>query len=885
MNEKPYLQYANDVISNKINTGSYVKLACSRFLDDLKRDDLEFREDKVAKAISFIGTLKHFKGKSSGQPFILEPWQQFIVANIVGFYWKGTNDRRFTSSYIEVSRKNGKALSLDTPIPTPTGWTTMGDIRVGDEILGRDGQPTKVTYITPIQYNHRCYKVTFEDGEIITADKNHNWFIRDKKNRGFVTTTERLVHKYKRVRKDGKGIEYLYRVPMNKAVELPKKDLLIDPYILGLWLGDGHSDKPNITVHIDDLHMYDYMASMYGAYKTYIWKRNPNVLHLSFAGDKGQNNSLLRHHLVELNLLNNKHIPNEYLRASKEQRLALLQGLMDTDGTISKNGQCEFVQKNILIADGLCELLSSLGIKYTRTSKIPTINGKKCTKVQRIQFFTDKQMPCFRLKRKYDRLKDSLNKRMLYKSIIDITPVESVPVRCITVDNSEHLYLCGKHFTVTHNTALASALCMYFLIADGEDGAEVDLAANSRDQAKVAYEFCYQFAKQLDPSSKYLATHLKGIKFKLNASKLNVFAADASKLDGFNASFGLIDEFHASKDGKVRDVIKSSMGMRQNPHLCTITTAGFDKSLPCYQLRTTAIEILNKLKNDDSMFIAIYSLDEKDDWTDENNWIKCTPNLDVTVTKKYIREQVNSALNNPSEEVGVKTKTLNLWCDSAEVWIPQAYIIKSTQNIDLHNFQDELCYIGVDLSSTSDLTAVSYLIVKDGLYYFKNYYYLPESCIFSNSNREKYKYWKNTGQLILTSGNVTDYDYITKDMLEYSDILNIQSVGYDKWNATQWAIQATDEGLPLEEYSQSIGNFNQPTKELERLILSGKVIIDNNEITRWCFANVQIKEDHNANIKPIKTQKQMKIDGTIAMIQALGTYLQHPNTGKELFVL
>ena len=539
---KPYYKYAEDVIQNKIVCCSNIKLACQRFQEDLNRDDLDFREDVVDRAISFISTMKHFKGKASGKRFILEPWQQFIVANIFGFYWHGTNDRRFTSSYIEVSRKNGK-------------------------------------------------------------------------------------------------------------------------------------------------------------------------------------------------------------------------------------------------------------------------------------------------------------------------------------------------------TALAAALCMFALIADGEDGAEVDLAANSREQAKIAFEFCFEFAKQLDPSGKYLTSHLKGIKFNVNASQLKVFAADASKLDGFNASFGLIDEYHAAKNSKVRDVIKSSMGMRQNPHLCTITTAGFDKTLPCYQLRSTAIEILHKLKEDDSMFIAIYSLDDNDDWTDESNWIKCTPNMNVTVTQKYIREQVKSALNNPSEEVGVKTKTLNLWCDSAEVWLPDTYIVKSTRNVDLTSFQDELCYIGVDLSATSDLTAVSYLVVKDGIYYFKNYYYLPESCLVDNSNREKYRLWKNTGQLTLTSGNVTDYDYITKDMLRYQDILSIQKVGYDKWNATQWAIQATEEGLPLEEYSQSIGNFNQPTKELERLILSGKVVIDNNEITRWCFSNVHIKEDHNGNTKPIKTQKQMKIDGVIAMIQALGTYLQNPNNGKELFIL
>lgn len=539
---KPYLQYALAVVNKEIVTGVNIQLACKRFLDDLENDKWDFREDKVDRALKFIATLKHFKGKSSGKSFILEPWQMFVVANILGFYWKNTNERRFTSSYIEVSRKNGK-------------------------------------------------------------------------------------------------------------------------------------------------------------------------------------------------------------------------------------------------------------------------------------------------------------------------------------------------------TALAAALCLYFLIADGESGAEVDLAANSREQATIAFDFCYNFAKQLDPKEKTLTSKLKGITFKANNSKLKVFAADASKLDGFNASFGLVDEYHAAKNSKVRDVIKSSMGMRQNPHLMVITTAGFDKTLSCYQLRSTCIEVLHKVKEDDSMFIAIYSMDDNDDWTKEDNWIKCTPNLDVTVTTKYIKEQVQSAKNNPSEEVGVRTKTLNQWCDTAEVWISENYIVKNTQKIDLEKFEDNICYIGVDLSATSDLTAVSYLIQKEDKYYFKVDYYLPESCLYDNPNRELYKKWKRNGELNITNGNVTDYSYITNDMLKRNEYLRIFKVGYDKWNATQWAIDATEQGLPLEEYSQSIGNFNQPTKELERLILSDKVVIDNNEITRWCFRNVELKQDWNDNTKPVKKDRMKKIDGVIAMIQSLGIYLLNPSVSQDIIVI
>lgn len=539
---KPYYRYVEDVSSGKVVVGENIKLAIQRFQNDIQREDLVFKEDVVDGAIDFISTLKHFTGKSSGQNFILEDWQAFIVANIVGWYWKDTDNRRYSSSYIEISRKQGK-------------------------------------------------------------------------------------------------------------------------------------------------------------------------------------------------------------------------------------------------------------------------------------------------------------------------------------------------------TALAAALCLYFLIADGEDGAEVDLAANSKEQAKIAFSFCSTFTKQLDPKAKYLKAYRDSILLDANNSKLKVFAADDSKLDGFNASFGLIDEYHSAKNSKVRDVIKSSMGMRQNPHLCTITTAGFDKTLPCYKLRSTAIDVLNGLKEDDSMFIAIYCLDEDDEWTDEKNWCKCSPNLDVTVTSKYIREQVQSAINNPSEEVGVKTKTLNLWCDTAQVWLPETYIIKASKNVDLQNLKDYPCYVGVDLASTSDLTAVSYLVVKDDKYYFRTDYYLPESALREKADRELYKYWKQMGLLKITDGNVTDYDYITNDLMTNSNIVNIQKVGYDKYNSTQWAITATDLGLPLEEYPQTLGNFNKPTREMERLLLSGKAVIDNNEITRWCFKNVTLKSDYNGNVKPNKSINAKKIDGAISMIQALGMYLDTPHYTNEIITI
>lgn len=877
---KPYYQYAEDVLDGNIVVGEYIRLACKRFKDDLSNPAWDFREDKVDRALHFMSSLKHFKGKSSGENFILEPWQQWIVANIIGFYHKGTNERRFTSSYIEISRKNGKQLSLDTPIITPNGYTTMGDIKVGDKVFDENGNECNVTYVTPIDYKPTSYEITFSDGEVIKACKDHNWYVSRNQKDYHVETTQDIIDKgYFRNRKDGYKSCYV-SVPLAKPLQMHEKPLPIDPYTFGVWLGDGSKAGAVLYLNGDDR---DEITS-YIPYEVKWTKqvKDENCYYVSYS------NTEFAKALSDNDLRNNKHIPNTYLFNSYENRLALLQGLMDADGAAMQypNGgvQFEIKQKNKNIADGICFLLSSFGIKYNCREKKAKLYDKDCGIVYRITFNADKRIPPFRLRRKYNLLKDRKGKRDV-KYIKNIRPIQSIPMRCITVDSPNHLYLCGIKNTVTHNTALAAALCVYFLIADGEDGAEVDLAANSREQAKIAFEFCYNFSKQLDPKEKYLKSKLKGIEFKPNHSKLNVFAADASKLDGFNASFALIDEYHSAKNSKVRDVIKSSMGMRRSPHLCTITTAGFDKTAPCYHLRTTCIEILQKIKEDDSIFIAVYSIDDDDDWTDENVWAKSSPNLDVTVTSKYIKEQIKSALNNPSEEVGVKTKTLNIWCNSSNTWINDNYINKVTGNVDIDNFKSEICYVGVDLSATSDLTAVSYLVPKDDVYYFKVKYYLPESCLHDSQNKELYKQWMRTGELTITPGNVTDYDYITNDLMKARGIVKLYKIAYDKWNATQWAIDAVEKGLPLEEYSQSIGNFNQPTKEFERLILSGNIVIDNNEITRWCFRNVHIKEDYCGNAKPTKGEDySKKIDGVIAMIQSLGIYLKNPKHSKKLIV-
>lgn len=439
-------------------------------------------------------------------------------------------------------------------------------------------------------------------------------------------------------------------------------------------------------------------------------------------------------------------------------------------------------------------------------------------------------------------------------------------------------------------TALAALFCLWFLIGDGESGAEVDLAANSRQQAQIAYEFCTNYAKQLDPSGKELKCLRTGIKLKLNDSNLNVFAADSTKLDGFNASFALIDEYHAAKDSRLYDVLKSSQGQRKNPHLMVISTVGFSITSPFKKLYDTDCEILHGLKEDDSTFAMIFALDDADDWRDETVWRKIAPNLDVTVTTKYLREQVIQAENNVSAETGILVKNFNVWQQVTNIWIPDSYVNRCFKKISYSDFNEDtsLCYVGTDLAAVGDMTAVSCLFTKDGddKIYFITEYFLPETALTESANRELYKQWKRQGLLTITEGNVTDYVYVTKMLIKRNSHIPIRKIAYDSWNSVQWATDSTEVGLPLEPFSQSIGNFNRPTRELERLIRSQKVVFQTNEITRWMFRNVLLKHDHNDNVKPTKggTGNQ-KIDGVIAILEALGIYLLEPRYGNEIFTV
>lgn len=439
-------------------------------------------------------------------------------------------------------------------------------------------------------------------------------------------------------------------------------------------------------------------------------------------------------------------------------------------------------------------------------------------------------------------------------------------------------------------TTLMAAIALVMCTIDGENGAECDFIANSRTQANLGFNACKNLAESIDPRKIVYQRYRDTIKVPHTKSVIQVLCSDSMTLDGYNSSCTLIDEFHAAKDWELYNVMKSSQGMRLQPLTIVCTTAGFLlDGFPLYEMRKVCMDILRGNKTDDTQFSLIYELDDKDDYTDKNNWIKCCPSLNHTVFESYIEDQVQAAHNNTALELGVKTKNFNIFCQSVETWIPNDYIKACMQHVDLKDFKDLPCYGAADLSSVSDLTCTTIMFppveTRDkwpDKFVFKTYLYIPNSALDESINKNIYKNWISRKEAILTEGNVVDYDQILKDQVDLMQNNPYSLFTYDKWNATQWAINATQEGLPLESYSQALGNFNQPTKYMEMLIRSRKCIIDYNTAVLWCFNNVRLKVDYNDNVKPDKNTKEQKIDPVISMCMALGGYLSENGLDIEI---
>lgn len=360
--------------------------------------------------------------------------------------------------------QEGKALALDTPIATPTGWTTTGALRVGDQVFDRQGEPCRVTWVSPIWRDRDCYVVRTGDGEAIVADAVHDWPARlDRRGQEALRTSETLAkHRKKNARIIGPA-----------ALNLPDADLPLDPYVLGAWLGDGHSASPRMTLHPDDEEIRARFADagwpLRKASDRYGWTMVPALWTSS-------KSSPARRALVAAGVFDNKHIPDIYLRASEKQRLALLQGLIDTDGYVMPKGQVEFCSTSRRLAEGVRELVYSLGAKAVMGVGRATIDGRDCGPKYRVRFYL---RDAAWLTRKAERCKDSSVARVRY---VYAELTASVPTRCIEVDSPDHTYLAGRTMLPTHNSTRVTVMTPLWMLAR-DPNRRVGIATHSQDLA------------------------------------------------------------------------------------------------------------------------------------------------------------------------------------------------------------------------------------------------------------------------------------------------------------------------------------------------------------------------------------------------------------------
>jgi replicative DNA helicase len=372
----------------------------------------------------------------------------------------------------------GKALALDTPLPTPDGWTAMGDVRIGDRLLDAQGRPTTVTALSDVMLNRACYEVEFSDRSVIVADGSHRWLTSTMATRRHrrppqVSTTAQIQAT---LRTETPDRRINHAVAVASPLVLPERSLLVAPYTLGVWLGHGHSAAARFTTADPEVVTYveadGYVAPWNGrmSYAIKLPRRGEGhacatcATPISANGRKttrrcrdchsrGSVTGLLR----EIGVLGNKHIPGDYLRASETQRRALLAGLLDTAGTVAPTGSVQLCVTSRLLAENARELVVSLGYRCAVTTKPVRGRTEASSTAYTLDVSTSDEV--FRLERKRlahkDRCRTRNPARNGLRYIVDVRPIPSVPVRCVTVDNADHLYLAGRSMIPTHNSTAA----------------------------------------------------------------------------------------------------------------------------------------------------------------------------------------------------------------------------------------------------------------------------------------------------------------------------------------------------------------------------------------------------------------------------------------------
>ena len=420
------------------------------------------------------------------------------------------------------------------------------------------------------------------------------------------------------------------------------------------------------------------------------------------------------------------------------------------------------------------------------------------------------------------------------------------------------------------------------LCADGEHGAEVYCGAGSEKQAWKVFEPAKLIVDKLSNLRK--AFKMKSWAKKLSLSDGSIFEpVIGNPGDGDNPHCAIVDEYHEHKTSDLYDTFLTGMGARKQPLMWVITTAGFNIGGPCYQMRERATEMLDGVSGDadEGLFAIIYGIDPEDDWKSEDALYKANPNLGVSVSYEFVKQQQDIAISFANKRTAFLTKYLNKWVSAKEAYFDfEKWKACEDKTLRLEEFEGESCYLAFDLAQKLDLNAMARIFVREiegkrHYYSVAPKFFAPYDSIYEPESKlvgDRYKRFLDQGALSATDGCETDYRYILDEAKQAADFNPVTESPIDPHGATNLSHQLDDEGLEPVTITQNYTNFSDPMKELEAAILSGRMHHDGNPIMSWCIANVLGKHLPGSDdvVRPIKQKNENKIDGAVALMMAIG---------------
>ena len=447
---------------------------------------------------------------------------------------------------------------------------------------------------------------------------------------------------------------------------------------------------------------------------------------------------------------------------------------------------------------------------------------------------------------------------------------------------NECLIIEGRKNGKTTETA---AVELTLLLADKEGSPQIYNIATMLDQAKLGFNAAHKMLMQDDTLKSFIRKRASDLYCKENFGFIKALASNSNSLDGLDAHGAVIDELSAIKNRDIYDLIKQAMGARRQPLLFCITTNGYVREGIFDAQYAYASAILDGTVKNPRFLPFIYELDDPDEWQDENCWIKANPGIDTIKSRKYLREMVQKAKDDPSFKPTVMVKDFNIPQSGSTTWLPFEYVVNE-QTFDIEKVSHSYAIGGCDLSSVYDLTCATLVIRKpnDENIYVLQKYFIPQRKIDENlgtdTKQVPYKLWAEQGWLEINEGAQVDYSAVTRwftEMVEKYDIRPLW-LCYDRALSGYWVPEMEEYGFEMEKTAQGPFTWSQPMKELGCALQEHKVIYNNNPLLRWCLANTGVKalnKDGIETIQPVKLQQDRRIDGMVSLLNAWVGYVKH----------